>query len=182
MNVSELPSNGGAYLWGSGWGTGDLQASFSGSTLTLGPNINCYNIADPYWTNPDGTPNKWMEANFVVDAGTAYGGQTVEFTGLVLSYTLAAPYTSVAFIKEFTAGYGFVGITTAPLVAGVFDISRAIGAGNVAQYGFMTTGPDANPATVALLGNAQITAVPEPSTLALLGLGTLGVLAWRRRQ
>ena len=183
MNVYDYPGGvPGGYLWGSSWGTADLQASFAGATLTLGPNINCYNPTDPYWANPDGSPAKWMEASFYVETGTAYGGQTLEFTGLTLSDTLANPYLSVAVIKEFTAGYGFVGMTTAPLVGGVFDISRAIAPGDVAQYGFMTTGPDANPVTVAALGNAQVTAVPEPASFALLGLATLGLLSWRRRQ
>jgi hypothetical protein len=30
--------------------------------------------------------------------------------------------------------------------------------------------------------NASLTLIPEPSTLALLGLGLAGALVWRRRQ
>jgi hypothetical protein len=30
--------------------------------------------------------------------------------------------------------------------------------------------------------NASLTLVPEPSTLALLGLGMAGAMIWRRRQ
>jgi hypothetical protein len=55
-------------------------------------------------------------------------------------------------------------------------------AGNIIQYGFETMGPDANPATVAGLGNVQLQAVPEPSSLALLVVGLAGVPFFIRRK
>ncbi len=160
----------GGYLWGSGWGTPALTAYFNGtSTATLMPNTNTYNPTDPYWVNPDGSGAKWVEANFYVDT-TALGGQTVTFSGTVQSYTLVAPYSAVAFIKEFAPGYSYIGITTVPLVGGsAFTLDRAIGPGNICQYGFMTTGPDAKPATVASLGNVVLVvnnADPALSTVA----------------
>src|SRR5438046_1883762 len=50
MNVSEIPQNGGAYVFGSGWGTADLRATFAGSVLTLSGNT----IGDPnpFWYTP----------------------------------------------------------------------------------------------------------------------------------
>src|SRR5262245_2569960 len=88
MNVFELPANGGAYVFGSSWGTPALTAYVTGtSTLTLTPNTNAYNPTDGFWTNPDGTGNKNMEANFYVE-NTALRGQTVTFTFTVLSNNL----------------------------------------------------------------------------------------------
>lgn len=178
MNVSELPANGGAYLWGSGWGTADLPAVFTGNQLKLSPNTNCYNPADAYWTNPDGSGNKQMEANFYVD-DPALAGNDVHFTGFVTANTLVAPYQSVAFIKEFTADYSaLLQMITVPLVGGsAFNVFATIAPGNHGQFGFMTTGPDANPATVGLLGAALV--IPEPSSIGL-GL-VLAALAYRRR-
>lgn len=168
-------------MFGSPWAVADLPAIFSGSTLTLSPNTGTYNPADPYWVNPDGSGNKQMEANVYVES-TAFGGNTVTFSGSTLSDTLVSPYYSQAFIKEFTPGYGWVGWDFIPLVGGsTFSVTRAIGAGNIAQYGIMTVGPNANPATVAQLGSAVIAVVPEPASLALLGLGLAGVLSLRRR-
>ena len=99
MNVSNLPSDGGAYQFGQSWGTADLAATFSGPVLTLAPN----SIGDPasYWYLPSGGPgstgNKTMDANMYVEqpAGT-YAGQTLTFKGNVLSNSLVSPYTSVA--------------------------------------------------------------------------------------
>ena len=74
MNVSEIPSHGGGYAFGSGWGTADLTAVFSGPVLTLGPNT--VNDPNPYWYTPSGGPgamgNKIMDASMYVEkpAGT----------------------------------------------------------------------------------------------------------------
>ncbi|MGD0060828.1 MAG: PEP-CTERM sorting domain-containing protein [Verrucomicrobiia bacterium] len=183
MNVFDLPSNGGGYEFGSAWGTSDLQASFSGATLTLAPNINCYNAGDTYWTNPDGSPNKNMAASMYVETA-GYAGGPVNFSGLTLANTLVSPYTAVAFIDDFSPSYSLVNTISASLVGGQqFSINLNITPGDVLQYGFITTGPDANPATVASLGNAQVIAVPEPSSIALVlaGLSGLAMLLRKHR-
>jgi hypothetical protein len=180
MNVFELPSNGGAYLWGSAWGTGDLQASFSGATLTLAPNINCYNAADPYWTNPDGSPNKNMDAAMYVQ-NDALAGSSVEFTGFTLANTLVSPYTSTAFIRDFAPDFSSFTTVTAPLVGSTsWDITLATSVGDHIQYGFETIGPDANPLTAGSLGNAQV--IPEPSSIALVLAGLSGLVIFARKR
>jgi len=108
MNVSNLPSAGGAYQFGSGWGTADSGGHLSGPVLTLAPN----SITDPssYWYLPAGGPgstgNKTMDANNVCRTGRGYvcrsnpdvqGKRPQQFTG--------EPYTSVAFIKDFAPNY-----------------------------------------------------------------------------
>jgi len=180
MNVYEnLNGSPGSYLWGSAWGVTDLRAYLTSTTLTLAPNTNTYNPADPYWVNVDGSGAKWMEANFYVDLGTSVGGDTVTFSGNTIANTLVSPYSSVAFIKEFTSSYGWVGISTAPITTGSpFTVSRAIGAGNIAQFGFMTTGPNANPLTANELGTVVI-AVPEPSVAGFACLAVLGLFMRR---
>ncbi|MCS7337879.1 MAG: immunoglobulin domain-containing protein [Verrucomicrobiae bacterium] len=177
MNVYSISGGSqGSYLWGSAWGTTNLIAVFDGTnTLTLLPNTNTYNPADPYWVNPDGTGAKWMEANFYVDCGTAYGGQTVVFTGEVFSNTLVHPYSAVAFIKEFTPGYGWIGMSIEPLYSeSAFTVTRTIGPGNICQYGFMLTGPNANPTNLPNLGKVVI-AVQNPA-LAVLPLANQAVV------
>lgn len=179
MNVyNNTGGSQGGYLWGSPWGVVDLPAGFNGTNyVKISPNINCWNALDPYWVNTNTTPYsgaKWMEANFYVDVGTAYQGQTVNFVGSTMTNTLVSPYFCQAFIKEFGPGYSYVGMTTQPIVAGTpFTVTRGIGAGNICQYGFITTGPDANPATVASLGEVEIAvnnADPNIGTMNSLAL------------
>ena len=188
MNVFELPSNGGGYDFGSPWGTGALDANFTGPTLTLTPNsnIDATDPIDSYWwqaPNDGTTPgNHTMAASMYVQDQNYVGG-TVTFTGNVLQNTLVSPYTSVAFIDDFTAGFALVNtISTSDLTSGIFSISLNIVPGDVLQYGFITTGPNARVLALPGLGNAEITAVPEPSTVAsfLGGIIGLGILRWRK--
>jgi hypothetical protein len=183
MNVFELPSHGGGYVFGSGWGTADLSATFSGGTLTLSPNT----IGDPasFWYTPSGGPgaagNKTMDANMYVEDSATLPGQTVTFTGLVLANTLVSPYTSVAFIKDFAPDYSSSTSITVPLTPGVFSITLPTAPGTHVQYGFETIGPDVWITDVAPYGNAQVTSVPEPSILAL-AIGGIACLLNPRRK
>jgi hypothetical protein len=184
MNVFELPANGGGYVFGSGWGTSDLRASFSGATLTLAPNT----IGDPagFWYIGGGGPgaagNKIMDASFYQEFTGSLAGQTVTFTGNVLANTLTGAHTSVAFIKEFSAGYTLLNTTTASLVNGVFSISLATinDPANHIQFGFETIGVNVWATDVAPFGQVDITAVPEPASAALL-IGGIACLIVSRR-
>lgn len=184
MNVFELPSNGGAYLWGSPWGTSDLRASFTGDVLRMSPNTNCYNPADPYWVNPDGTGAKWMSANIYVE-NPALVGETVHFSGKTLVNSLVAGYASQAFIKVLDPAQGYATIAQiyTSLVGGSefhlqLDVPNT--AGLVPQYGFVTEGAVANPATADQLGFAEVAPIPAPASAMLLSL--CGLAAARRRR
>lgn len=197
MNVFELPGNGGGYDFGSSWAPSALGAYFTGPTLTLTPNFNI-DQGDPvdsyWWQAPnDGSVNAignhTMAASMYVETDN-YAGGTVSFTGSVLDNTLitgptsysATGVSSVAFIDDFTPSYLLVTSVTVPLVAGsVFDISDYVIPGDVLQYGFITTGPNERVAEEGALGQVDVTAVPEPATVGLVGMG-LSLLFIRRRR
>jgi PEP-CTERM motif len=184
MNWS--PASGDAAGYGgsgnSGWGLSALPATFSGSTLTLSPNVNTYNASDPYWVNADGSGANIMDANIYNETSGTYVGSTLTFQYDVLANTLASPYTSIAFIKDFAPDYSSFTEATANLTLGTGTISllTSANAGDHIQYGFETDGPDANPATVAALGSVIIGPAPEPATLALIGAGIAGIFGFRR--
>ena len=201
MNVFDLPQNTGngnpyppnlgTYQFGQAWGTADLRATFSGNTLTLQANT----IGDPnsYWYKPSGGPgaigNKIMDANFYVETTGAFAGKNVSFVGTVLNNNLVGAvnqlgngWTAVAFIKDFAPDYSSSVSVTAPLTVGTFNISlNAINdPTRHVQYGFEVIGSDVWAGDP--LSFNQIQVVPEPSTLALLGLGASGVVCARRRR
>jgi hypothetical protein len=193
MNWSPASGNAAGY-GGSGngiWGLSDLRATFSGSTLTLSPNINAYGdnltsgpggTPNPYWINADGSGANIMDANIYNETTGTYVSTTLTFQFDVVANTLVSPYTSVAFIKEFAPDYSSFTQQTVALTPGMDSVSKLISgnAGDHVQYGFETDGPDANPATAATLGSVILTPTPEPSSLALMGLGILGFLRFRR--
>ncbi len=158
MNVTD---SGGNFQFGSGWGTADLDAYFTGaSTLTLTPNtsIDRDKPTDPYWWvgGTNGAPNKIMEANMYIQDDTL-AGQSISFSGTCLTNSLTPDYTAIAFIKDFAPDYSVNTPTTVVLVDGQpFTLNLDTTAGHHIQYGFATTGPDARIANVTSLGQVVL--------------------------
>lgn len=187
MNVFELPENGGGFVFGSGWGTADLVATFSGSVLTLAPNTigdpnefwyQCVGGATPPNCGGPGAPgNKIMEANMYVEETGPLSGMTVTFRGEVLSNTLTQAHNAVAFIKDFAPDYSSNVTVTVPLTPGPFSVSLATinDPARHVQYGFATTGVNVWVTDVEPFGSVQVTAIPEPVAAVLMGLGAAGV-------
>ena len=186
MNVFELPSNGGAYVFGSTWGTSDLVAVFSGATLTVAPNT--IGDPDPFWYIGGGAPgaagNKIMDANMYVELNGGLGGQTISFSGIVTSNTLTSAHVTRAFIKDFAPDYSSFNQTSLILSGtGPFSISMSPINDNArhVQYGFETIGVNVWSTDVAPYGNIQLTAIPETSGSALASLAA-GLILMRRRR
>jgi hypothetical protein len=127
-----------------------------------------------------------MDASVYSETTGQYVNTTLTFTFDVQANTLAAAYSSVAFIKDFTSSYSSDIAATTPLNPGIDTVSLTVSAnaGDHIQYGFETIGPDSNPATVASLGTVMVgpAPVPEPSTLAFAGMGLSAALAMIRRR
>jgi hypothetical protein len=167
MNVSEIPANGGAFLWGSGWGTADLCAVFTGSDLRLSPNT----IGDPnpYWYTPAGGPgavgNKIMEGNMYVEPAGSLPGVTLNFTGTVISNTLASSHVAKAFVRDFAADFSSVNEQSVVLPASgnfALTINTINDPARHVQWGFQIKGPDVwytdlAPYGAVVVGPAQAT-------------------------
>jgi hypothetical protein len=114
----------------------------------------------------------------------ALAGETVRFTGITSASSLAAPYAAYAFIREFTSDYSFMVNEVLVLLEDgeAFGLEALTTFGNAVQYGFALVGPNADPRTVLSLGSISISAVPEPSTVALVLLGAMAAASRSRRR
>lgn len=186
MNVFELPANGGAFVFASGWGIADLNATFddANNKLTLSPNT--IGDPDPFWYVGGGAPgnpgNKLMEANLYIEETDVLNGQTVTFEGNVLSNTYTQAHEAFIFIRDFDPGYATFNETIVPATPGPFSISlnTDAGAGRHVQYGFQSRGENVWFTDTAPFGNVMIGTIPEPTTLALLGFAGLALVRRRR--
>lgn len=170
MNVFELPSNGGAYQWGSPWGVDALKTTVdsAGGMLTLQPNFNTYNDnpTDPYWVDQStGEGAKYMQALSFVEPGPSYNDADLNFHGEVMSYTLdTSQYSVFVFIKALDSTNGWAdalqGSKIMPLpMSGTFSVSATaaeLPSGLVIQYGFIVEGRNGNPAEEAQLGSVVL--------------------------
>ncbi len=147
MNVFELPVNGGGFVFNSGWGVADLNATFDdpNDKLTLSPNT--IGDPDPFWYQGGGGPgqlgNKTMDASLYQEfAAGDLAGETLTFEGTVLSNTFTAAHEITIFIKDFVPDFSSFNASTITAAAGAFSISLALdpGAGRHVQYGFETIG------------------------------------------
>lgn len=177
MNVYELPTNGGAYIYGDVWATADLKGSFSGATLTLSPN----SINDPStdWYIGGGAPgnpgNRIMDASMYVEKTGSLSGETVVFSGTVAANSLTDAHSSVAYIKDFAPDYSSSTTVTAPLINGSFSISMETdpSPGRHVQYGFQTIGVNVWATDVGPFGTVQITAANEAPTITQIADPTI---------
>lgn len=164
-NVFELPSNGGAFVFGQAWGVPDLKTvvDAGGGTVTLQPNFNAWGDGtDPFWVDQGtGEGNKIFEGNTYVE-DNSLAGEELTFNGYVDSSTIDGAYEVVAFIKVFNGDFSVLKEETVPLVGGqnfsvVFtDVDPVEDA--FVQYGCKVTGVNANPADEGTLGSVVVTA------------------------
>ena len=187
MNVFELPANGGGFIFGSPWGVSDLVANFDdpNNKLTLLP--NSIGDPDPFWYIGGGGPgspgNKIMEAVLYQEYTDVFNGQTVTFEGVVSSNTFTQAHVATIFVRDFAPDFSSFNESSIPLVPGPFSVSLNAdpGAGRHVQYGFQVRGENVWITDIDPFGNAMIRTIPEPGTLALLGLAGLTIVCRRRR-
>lgn len=168
--------------WGSAWAMVDVPATFETEGLTIKPNTSNYIPGDLYWVNEDGTGNKILEQNVYFET-SGLAGQHVTFNFNVLSNDLPIGWDNQAFIKVLNpdAGWATVQSVFAGLAAGegTLDLDVDNLANPVVQIGFLVKGLVVDPTSSEAAASVVIETIPEPATLALLGLG--GLLLRRRR-
>jgi len=180
----------GAAVFAQGWGVPDLKTITSDDlTFELFPNVNAYNVTDPFWSNLVDDGNKWMEATTQREIFLVAGQTEASLDFSVSAFDLDSRYNLTVFIKTLdpTAGWGVSAIDSAIISGTAGTTTLSIGSlveGHVLQIGYQMDGINANPDTdwgSATSTLESVNVIPEPATFGLLGLFGAGLLLFRRR-
>jgi len=154
----------GTPAFNTGWGVSDIKTEFdtTNNHVILYPNYNTYGTGidqDPTYWQIGEMGNKIMDGSTYIDTDDL-NGQNFTFSGNVISNTLAAGYTAIAFVKVFNADYSstFANISV-PLTTGNFTVTcngADYPAAAHVQYGFTVHGLNGNPAQMAANGNVVV--------------------------
>lgn len=187
MNVFDLPSAGGGFVFPSPWGVSDLRASFDDANGKLTFKPATISTSDAFWYQggsggPGALGNKIMEANlYQQKSDGSLSGTTVTFNGTVLSNSLASGYSAFLFIRDFAPDFSSLNQAIIPLSVGSFSFSlnTAAGVGRNVQWGIQVVGPNLWPTDGDNFGKVVLALIPAPGTAAL---GTMGLLLAARRR
>jgi hypothetical protein len=165
---------------------GDYVLSLSSSPILQGSGVN------PLDFNVSSATNQQfigMDITFSLPSGASWGAPAGNLSALAANLGVSYP-TPPAFLtnadpQERIASYSIAGTATTPSAATQFgSLNVNVGALAPATYNIGYTVSSVSPtfATVTSSGTASftITAVPEPSSMVLLGLGVVGVGAFAR--
>ena len=146
LNAFALPADGGGYQFGSAWAAGDLRATYSGDFLKLQSCTNVSNPTDAYWTKPDGTGNKQIDASWYVQ-NDGLLSSNITYSGNVVNYALTSNYVCQAFIKVFNSSFSVIQSSVQTLTNGnsffSLNLTASAAGGAHVQYGFETVGRNA---------------------------------------
>ena len=186
------------------------DGDFESTGLSFADSSYCYaaNIAAPQCNAPTYAVNGWTGTTpvFMQSNSGPWGSPSDQsHTGIDLGGFNAAVQGTGALVStfNFVAGdtytlswadanrLGYGGTQTYSVTAGDNSLGEfTTGAGQWATHSitFTATGSDAlifqglatNDST-SFIDNVSVTAVPEPAALLMMAIGTLGLLAWRRR-
>ncbi len=160
-------------LWSASFASDLVEADMSGNILTTFPNTSTWSLYGLAYDDTDG--NLWGHhtGGEVIKIDTTTG-TTIPATGWTSGFPGAVSQGGLSGFGELGGNLAAVGQGT-PDMAGVYDTAASLGGAGVFAMGAWDW--EAQSGTNGHLGVAVI---PEPGTLALLGLGIVGLLRRRR--